>query len=61
MSRVAVTQAMEAGNKAEMERITNEISNWDLDPDLNQPEETMIALLAKYNIPDSEVDYRRRE
>jgi ABC-type transporter Mla subunit MlaD len=51
--------AIQTGNIAEVTRLVSQLSALESDPEVLRPATLQQALLAKYNIPDSEVSYRR--
>lgn len=55
-----VRSAIQSGNAAEVQRAVQFMRQLSSDPDYNRSDEIEKTLLARYNIPDPEVNYRRR-
>lgn len=51
--------AIQSGSQSEMLRAGQQFDQLDSDPDAKRPNELEQALLARFNIPDTEVSYRR--
>lgn len=51
--------AIQSGSESEVLRAIQQFDQLDRDPDAKRPDELEQSLLAKFNIPDSEVNYRR--
>lgn len=51
--------AIQAGDRPAISRLAGQFEALEADPEVNRPGQLQQTLLAKYNIPDSEVNYRR--
>ncbi len=52
--------SIQSGNAAEVQRVALQLGKLSSDPDLKRSDQIEEALLAKYNIPDNEVNYSRQ-
>lgn len=50
---------IQAGSEAKIAQAVQRLAFLDLDPDFKKPAELQQAILARFNIPDAEVSYRR--
>ncbi len=56
-----IRSAIQAGNEQQLDLAVTQWAALENDPTVAQAEKLHVDLLAKFNIPDKEVDYRRRQ